>query len=88
VHAETKGVLKQLGLRIGEVRRAQKLTQDQAAERLGMHTPNYARIEQGAANVTVDTLVRISSALKVRVADLFQKPKIKRVKMGRPKREV
>jgi hypothetical protein len=35
------------------------LTQEQTAEQLGMLAANYARVEQGRANVTVDTLVRV-----------------------------
>lgn len=81
---DTKGVLRDLGLRIREVRRAQRLTQEELSERLGMLAPNYARIEQGRMNVTVETLVRVARALKVGVADLFTKPATRKVKVGRP----
>jgi transcriptional regulator with XRE-family HTH domain len=81
---ETRAVLRELGLRIREVRRTQGLTQEQAAEHLGMLAPNYARVEQGRANVTVDTLVRVANALGVPVATLFRKPKAIKVATGRP----
>lgn len=73
---ETAAVLRNLGRRIGELRRARGLTQEQAAERLGMLAPNYARVEQGRQNVTVDTLVRIARMLgeDVQVPDLFALP--------------
>ncbi|MCC6555979.1 MAG: helix-turn-helix transcriptional regulator, partial [Polyangiaceae bacterium] len=73
---ETAAVLRTLGKRIGELRRARGLTQEQAAERLGMLAPNFARIEQGRQNVTVDTLVRIATMLgeDVVVRDLFDPP--------------
>lgn len=76
MEAETAAILRELGKRIGELRRARGLTQETAAERLGMLAPNYARIEQGRQNVTVDTLVRIVRVLgeDVRVADLFAPP--------------
>lgn len=81
---ETKGILRSLGMRIGELRRAQGHTQEELSEKLGMLAPNYARIEQGRMNVTVDTLVRVAKALKVSVRDLFAKPKSTRVSVGRP----
>jgi len=83
---ETKGVLRDLGSRIRELRRAQGLTQEELSERLGMLAPNYARIEQGRMNTTVETLVRIAKALKVGVADLFAKPKTKKASVGRPRK--
>jgi transcriptional regulator with XRE-family HTH domain len=82
---ETAAVLRALGARIGELRAARGLTQEQASEQLGMLTPNYARIEQGRANATVETLVRIARAFDVAVLELFRKPKrIVARKPGRP----
>jgi transcriptional regulator with XRE-family HTH domain len=49
-----------------------------------MLAPNYARVEQGRANVTVDTLVRVANAFEVPVAALFKKPKATTVATGRP----
>jgi transcriptional regulator with XRE-family HTH domain len=67
-------VLRDVGRRVAELRRALDLTQEAAAERLGMHPANYARIEQGRQNVTVETLVRVASVCKVSVAELFVVP--------------
>lgn len=83
---ETRIVLRDLGLRIRELRRQRDDTQESAAERLGMLVPNYARIEQGRLNVTVDTLVRIANALDVPLAELFKAPQVRAVKRGRPKK--
>jgi UDP-N-acetylglucosamine 1-carboxyvinyltransferase len=76
VEDETRATLRKLGRRIAELRRERGLTQEEAAERLGMLAPNYARIEQGRQNVTIDTLVRITRMLgdDVTVADLFAPP--------------
>lgn len=73
---ETAAILRNLGRRIGELRRERGLTQETAAEMLGMLAPNYARIEQGRQNVTVDTLVRITRMLgsDVTIAELFASP--------------
>lgn len=83
----TQHVQKDLGLRVRELRHAAGFTQEQAAERIGMMTPNYARIEQGRMNVTVDTLVRLVNMLgAASVSELFVKPKVKSVPKGRPKK--
>lgn len=81
---ETRAVLRDLGFRVRELRRERGLTQEAFAEKLQMLTPNYARIEQGRANVTVDTLARVARALGVEVVDLFRRPKDRNVKPGRP----
>jgi UDP-N-acetylglucosamine 1-carboxyvinyltransferase len=75
-----------LGLRVRELRRSLGLTQEELAEVLGMLTPNFARIEQGRQNVTLDTLVRLANALGVRVSDLMRTPQAVTVRPGRPKR--
>jgi transcriptional regulator with XRE-family HTH domain len=84
VSRQTKAVLRSLGLRVRELRRAQNMTQEEMAERVGMLTPNYARIEQGRANVTIDTLVRVATALTASLPDLFVAPVARRVPVGRP----
>ena len=86
VAESTVTVQRNVGLRMSELRRARGMTQESCAERLGMLAPNYARIEQGRQNVTLDTLVRIARALDVRVAELFRASKRKRPAPGRPRR--
>ena len=73
-----------MGQRAAELRRARGLTQEALAEKLGMLAPNYARIEQGRQNVTLDTLVRVAKALAVPLADLFRSPKMAKPAPGRP----
>lgn len=71
-----------------ELRLQADLTQEELAEKLGMLAPNYARIEQGRVNVTLDTIVRIANALDVSPIDLFRKTKARSrvIKPGRPKK--
>jgi len=83
---KTEAVLRALGHRIQELRREQGHTQESLAAKLGMIPSNYARIEQGRLNTTVDTLVRISNALDVDLAQLFVAPKRRRSRPGRPKK--
>lgn len=80
----TKQAARSLGLRIQELRQADGQTQEAFADKLGMLPPNYARIEQGRANVTLETLVRVAQGLKVELAELFVTSKSKRAKPGRP----
>jgi transcriptional regulator with XRE-family HTH domain len=73
--ASTKAAQKDLGRRVAELRRDRGHTQETIAEALGMLTPNYARIEQGRQNVTMDTLVRIARVLDVGLVELFRVPR-------------
>jgi len=83
---ETSAVQKDMGRRMRELRRERGLTQEAFAEKLGMLAPNYARIEQGRMNVTIDTIVRIANALGVAVAELFKRPTTRAARPGRPKK--
>ena len=59
----TKAVLAVVGLHIRQVREAQKMPQVQLAKSIGMDPTNLAKVERGARNVTIDTLVRIADGL-------------------------
>lgn len=49
------------------LREAQGLSQRALAERVKMERPNYARIEKGRVNVTVDTILRLCDGLDVKL---------------------
>ncbi|WP_157823778.1 helix-turn-helix domain-containing protein [Melittangium boletus] len=66
-----KRELKRLGSRLREARQASGLTQEQAAEMMGLHPKYMPRLEGGTANPTVATLVAASVAYKVPLRDLF-----------------
>ena len=66
-----KRTLMRLGRRLRELRESQGLTQEQAAELMGVHPKSMPRIEGGTANPTVATLVAASMAYKVPLRDLF-----------------
>lgn len=57
--------------RIGEVRRAKGVTQEELAARLGMAVRGFQRIEAGQ-NITLHTLARIANALKVEPGELLR----------------
>jgi transcriptional regulator with XRE-family HTH domain len=62
---------KRLGQRLRELRTARGLTQEQAAEMIGIHPKYMPRVEAGRANLTVDVLIAASAAYKVELSDLF-----------------
>jgi transcriptional regulator with XRE-family HTH domain len=62
-----------LGRRLREIREKRGLTQEQAAEKAGVHPKHIVRVEGGAANVTIATLVALSTAYDTRLRDLFRR---------------
>ena len=61
-----------LGENIRLHRRKAELTQEKLAELADLHTNFVGDIERGEENVSVDALVRLASALRVKVADLVE----------------
>lgn len=60
-----------LGLRLKELRKRKKLSQEEVAEKADT-SPNYlSRMERGTENPTLDMLIKISEALGVELWELF-----------------
>ncbi len=60
-----------IGKRIKELRKAQRLSQEQAAEKADI-SPNYiSRIECGKENPTLDMLIKLSNALEIEMWEIF-----------------
>jgi DNA-binding XRE family transcriptional regulator len=62
---------KRLGMRLRELRMHRGLTQEQAAEMIGIHPKYMPRVEAGRANLTFDTLLAAAVAYNVGLSDLF-----------------
>jgi DNA-binding XRE family transcriptional regulator len=62
---------KRLGKRLRELRVERGLTQEQAAEMIGIHAKYMPRVEAGRANLTVDVLIAAAVAYEVALSDLF-----------------
>jgi transcriptional regulator with XRE-family HTH domain len=58
-------------MRLRQLREARGLSQEQAAEIMGIHPKSMPRIEGGTANPTVATLVAAAMAYEVPLRDLF-----------------
>lgn len=72
----TKRAVREIGRRIKSVREEAGLSQEKLAAKIGMTRSNYARIERGATNVTIDTLIRIAKGLgvdvRVTIGDVYK----------------
>lgn len=56
-----------IGKAIKETRQERKLTQEQLGELVGVQKAQISRLESNASNVTIDTLMKVFSALKAKV---------------------
>ena len=65
---ETK---KLIGLRIKELRRTRNMSQDTLSEKVGISSKYLSSIERGKENPTLDTLLKLATALNVTLADMF-----------------
>lgn len=63
----------EIGRRIKKIRKLQHLKQENLAKMTGILRPNIARIEKGKHYPSIDTLERISEALKIPLAKLIAK---------------
>ena len=60
-----------LGKRIRRARKDKKISQEELADRVGLHYTTISRIERGISNPPVQTISKIARALKVSLSDLF-----------------
>jgi transcriptional regulator with XRE-family HTH domain len=70
----TKKRLEALGEHLRLTRRSLGVSRAKLADSIGMHVANYARIERGKKNVTVDTLLRIATGLGVDLVMRLEQP--------------
>ena len=59
-----------VGQQIRAYRREAGLTQEKLAEKAGLSYKYLGEVERGVVNVSLDSLMRLAKALKVKVADL------------------
>lgn len=71
VKTPKKKARKQLGAKIRQLRKAQKISQAQLAFECGLSRQEISYLESGLQNVTLDTLLSIAAILDVRVKDLL-----------------
>jgi transcriptional regulator with XRE-family HTH domain len=72
-----------IGARIRQERQTRRWTLDQLAEAAGVSRRMVINVEQGAANPSVETLLRISDALGIELPALVERPQARPVKVTR-----
>ena len=73
---DEKSTLKRLGDGLRTRRAAMGFSQESFADSIGMHRAYYSSIERGGRNVTLMTLLRISSGLNTAVHSLLREADI------------
>jgi len=66
-------LLMSFGLAIQKRRREMGISQEEAAERAGVHRTYFADVERGSRNVGFKNVVAIARGLDVTPSDLFRK---------------
>ncbi len=84
--AELPTALRDLGLRVAELRAERHLTQANLAEAVGVSLRYLQAVEGGKQNLKVLTLERFALALDVGMLELFRRPTIRPRGPGRPRK--
>ncbi len=76
-----KATRKIIGERIRELRNAAGITQEELGEKASLNYKFIGELERGRVNVSLDSIVKIASALGVQLGSFFSKakPQIKRI---------
>lgn len=64
-------ILLTIGKRIRSLRKAAGMTQEELAEKADLHSTYIGQVERGEKNITVETLYKVTSALNISMAELF-----------------
>ena len=62
----------EIGKRIRNYRLQQNMSQDDLAEKCGMHPTYIGQIERGEKNATIESISKIASGLNVSLSTLFE----------------
>ena len=61
------------GRAIRRIREAQRINQEEAAERCGLHRTYYSRVQRGIRNVSLVNIEKIAKGLRESLAELFSR---------------
>lgn len=65
-------LVKRIGERIRRFRKEMNLSQEQLAERSGLHTNYVGQVERGEKNLTLETLEKMVGGLNISLEELFR----------------
>ena len=74
---EMRDLLKAVGRRVRSAREELGLTQDQLAERAGLHVSYVGQIERGLREPSLKSLEAVATALSLQLADLLAEDPLK-----------
>jgi transcriptional regulator with XRE-family HTH domain len=72
MHQKERATLKKFGVRVAQLRTKRSLTQEQLAEATNLDRMTIAFIENGRRWPRLETLLALTSALDVKLSDLFK----------------
>jgi transcriptional regulator with XRE-family HTH domain len=64
------------GRALRRIREAQKINQEEAAERCGLHRTYYSGVERGIRNVSLVNIEKIAKGLKRSLPELFSRIRV------------
>jgi transcriptional regulator with XRE-family HTH domain len=77
-----------IGANLHRYRKAKGLTQEQLADRAGVELSFYQRLERAKTNVSLASLIALSSAIEIPMPMLLEPARLHPAQRGRPKRSV
>ena len=63
---------REIGQRIRNYRTQQKLSQEELAEKCGLHPTYIGQVERGEKNATIESISKIAAGLSVSLSTLFE----------------
>lgn len=66
-------IAKTVGKRLRSYRLAQRLSQERLAEMAGLHPTYIGQVERGEKNLTIESLEKITLALQIPMASVFER---------------
>ena len=67
----SKDVTVKFGKRVREIRVLKKLSQEELAEKAGVHRTYIGMIERGEKNITLENIEKIATALEISLNELM-----------------
>lgn len=67
-----KRILIKFGQKVRMERRKQNLSQEELADKAGLHRTYIGMIERAEKNITLENISKISDALRLKISDLLE----------------
>ncbi len=65
-------IKKDFGLRLMQLRKERKMSQETLSELSGLNRPYISGIEQGKRNVSLEVIESLAKALEIQIKDFFE----------------